>query len=92
MRLHALVYAALGNVPLFGLVYDPKVQSFLSQICAENSCVDVNDTEADIEQMIFHSFENFKAIEGVREEKISKLKKSAQENCLHAQKFLESEF
>lgn len=32
MRLHTLIFAAVQRVPMLGLVYDPKVQSFLDQI------------------------------------------------------------
>jgi len=31
MRLHPLIFAAVGGVPAIGLVYDPKVEEFLSQ-------------------------------------------------------------
>lgn len=31
MRLHPLVFAAIGGVPAVGLVYDPKVEDFLDQ-------------------------------------------------------------
>ncbi|MCL2200049.1 MAG: polysaccharide pyruvyl transferase CsaB [Defluviitaleaceae bacterium] len=30
MRLHALIYAVITNLPIIGLVYDPKVSSFIS--------------------------------------------------------------
>ncbi len=32
MRLHALIFGAMMQVPLVGLVYDPKVEHFLSRI------------------------------------------------------------
>ena len=30
MRLHSLIYAAVASVPLIGLVYDPKISSFMN--------------------------------------------------------------
>jgi len=33
MRLHILIYAATANVPVFGLSYDPKIDSVLSYLC-----------------------------------------------------------
>ena len=49
MRLHALIFAASQGVPLVGVVYDPKVSSFLKymgqelfvdldSVTAENLC------------------------------------------------------
>ena len=36
MRLHALIFAAGQGIPLAGVVYDPKVSSFLRYIGQEN--------------------------------------------------------
>ena len=32
MRLHTLIFAAVQRVPMIGLVYDPKVRSFLDAV------------------------------------------------------------
>lgn len=36
MRLHTLIYASSCNVPIIGIVYDPKVNGFLEYIGEEN--------------------------------------------------------
>ncbi len=38
MRLHALIYAAGGGVPVIGLAYDPKVTGFMEYIGQERLC------------------------------------------------------
>ncbi|MCF6465473.1 polysaccharide pyruvyl transferase CsaB [Clostridium sp. Cult2] len=46
MRLHSLIYAATQNVPMVGIVYDPKIEGFLKSINMGNMCPveDVKDT------------------------------------------------
>ena len=46
MRLHGLIFAAGHGAPLVGIVYDPKVRSFLRYIGQENA-VDLGDVTAD---------------------------------------------
>lgn len=46
MRLHGLIFAAGQGVPLIGVVYDPKVSSFLSYI-AQNLYIDLNELSAE---------------------------------------------
>ncbi len=58
MRLHPLIFAAVGGVPGIGLVYDPKVDEFLAQTGqvsvgpvekaqTEDILLAINDVEAD---------------------------------------------
>ncbi len=52
MRLHALIFAAGQGIPLAGVVYDPKVSSFLRYIGQENF-TDLEDlTEETLKAMI----------------------------------------
>lgn len=46
MRLHALIFAAGQGVPLAGVVYDPKVSSFLRYI-GQDQFMDLEDLTAD---------------------------------------------
>lgn len=46
MRLHALIFAAGQGVPLAGVVYDPKVSSFLRYI-GQDQFMDLTDLTAD---------------------------------------------
>lgn len=47
MRLHALIFAAGQGIPLAGIVYDPKVSSFLRYIGQEHFA-DLADLQQDI--------------------------------------------
>ena len=52
MRLHALIFAAGQGIPLAGIVYDPKVSSFLRYI-GQNLFVNLEDlTEQDLRSLI----------------------------------------
>ena len=50
MRLHALIYAAVQNVPMLGIVYDPKIQFYLKAL--DMPCAgDVREDALDVERM-----------------------------------------
>lgn len=42
MRLHSLIYAAIANVPLMGISYDPKIKGFLDYT-SQTLYADIND-------------------------------------------------
>ncbi|MBQ7037263.1 MAG: polysaccharide pyruvyl transferase CsaB [Clostridia bacterium] len=46
MRLHALIYAAGGGVPVIGLSYDPKVRGFMEYIGQDRIC-DIREIETE---------------------------------------------
>ncbi len=46
MRLHALIFAALGGVPAVPLVYDPKVRELAGRLGLDQLCMDVKDIDA----------------------------------------------
>ena len=47
MRLHALIFAASGGVPIIGVDYDPKVTAFMKYIGRETSCLPFGDIDSD---------------------------------------------
>ncbi len=50
IRLHSLIYAAVMGVPMIGISYDPKVDSFLASIDREALC--------DVKDFTFEKFKN----------------------------------
>jgi len=48
MRLHGLIYAVSVGIPVIGLVYDPKVSSFIEYM---NDCSYVNTSALDLEAL-----------------------------------------
>ncbi|MDR7871274.1 MAG: polysaccharide pyruvyl transferase CsaB [Tissierellaceae bacterium] len=51
MRLHSLIYAAGQEVPMVGLVYDPKVEGILNSLNMNYMC---NVDDLDFEELIGH--------------------------------------
>ncbi len=46
MRLHSLIYAAIANVPLMGISYDPKIKGFL-EYTNQSIFSDITDLDTD---------------------------------------------
>ena len=47
MRLHSLIYSAIGNVPVVGISYDPKIKSFMDYM-NQNLCIDITQMNGDV--------------------------------------------
>jgi len=63
MRLHGLIFAASQGVPLVGVSYDPKVESFLESIGGE-LCLKYEELEAkELERMISLAVRQFEDME-----------------------------
>jgi polysaccharide pyruvyl transferase CsaB len=43
MRLHSLILAAIMNVPVIGIAYDPKIMGFVSSINQEKYAINIED-------------------------------------------------
>ncbi len=84
MRLHTLIYAAINAVPVVGLVYDPKISSFMEYthqkhyLDVEN--IDGNELKAQLDDCV----ENYDAIKKDLKDNYSRLREQAQLNGKYA--------
>ena len=63
MRLHSLIYSAIGNVPVIGISYDPKIKSFMDYM-NQKLCISVGDTDEksgrEAADALFADYDNIK--------------------------------
>jgi len=83
MRLHALVFAAMLNIPILAISYDPKVDAFMKLIGQEEYLVNMNEVTREVLcKKIDELWEHREVIKKQLEERVSRLasesKKSAQ--------------
>jgi len=91
MRLHSLIYSASVKTPVVGIVYDPKVKSFLEYI-GQNHYVDIKDISSpDFASVVNSSFERRFKIKEEFEKRISELEEKAFSNAKMAMKLLNRE-
>jgi len=81
MRLHSLIYSAAASVPLIGLVYDPKVSSFMSYT-HQNLYAGVSDLGYDnLKSLIDECMNNYDDIAADLRENYKVLSEKAEQNA-----------
>ena len=81
MRLHMLMYAAINSIPMIGLVYDPKVSSFMKNI-NQNRELNVEAlTEDVLYKMLAETVRDYETIKGELKKNYSGLKEKALKNA-----------
>ena len=80
MRLHSLIYATIGGVPLIGIAYDPKIKSFM-EYASLNLYADIEEFDAktgiELTDKLFADYDNIKS--GLKDS-YQKLKQKSMEN------------
>ncbi len=93
MRLHSLIFAASLCIPAVGLVYEPKVEAFLSYIGQKNAsagCVRHLEFES-LKNTVETIWNNRESISGRMPERINILKLKALENAKLASALIEED-
>lgn len=84
MRLHTLIYATISSVPLIGLVYDPKISSFMEYTHQKHYFPVENLNINMLKTAIDDCIKNYDNIKIDLEENYHKLKRQAQHNGKYA--------
>lgn len=89
MRLHSLIYAATQEVPMVGIVYDPKVEGILKSFNIEYMCFIENLSSEDLVYNIEKVWKNKEEIKKSLKEQDEKFKQKALSNVSMALELLE---
>ncbi len=80
MRLHSLVYAVIGNVPLIGISYDPKIKGFMDYI-NQKLCIDMAKITPDaVNKAVDELFADYDSIKDELKKAYYVLKEKARQN------------
>ena len=80
MRLHSLIFAAMCNVPMLGLSYDPKVEAFIKEIGQPSLRVGANLDLNRFKNLLERISTNKKSIKNSLEIKGKELREKAKQN------------
>jgi polysaccharide pyruvyl transferase CsaB len=91
MRLHSLIIASKMNVPVVGLIYDPKVESYLKIIGQECYACNINGLKVeDLKGQIERVYNNQEAIKDDLKKNIQRVKGEAIEQFSIITNYLEN--
>lgn len=89
MRLHSLIYAASVNLPMVGIIYDPKVEAMVKELGIKEY-VDVEDFSAEeLYEEIRKALNSIEERKIILEEETEKMRSASKENVEIAIKLLE---
>ncbi|MDO4300672.1 MAG: polysaccharide pyruvyl transferase CsaB [Clostridia bacterium] len=82
MRLHTLIFAAVKNIPMVGIIYDPKIEYYLKELdMPEGGDVRKEKLDSDkITSITMDIFENMNRYKGVLKSKADMMTSKADEN------------
>ena len=81
MRLHTLMYAAISDVPMIGIVYDPKISSFMNNI-GQDRMIKVEElTEEKLFTMLEETIRDYVVIKDNLKRSYTGLKALAEKNA-----------
>lgn len=84
MRLHMLIFASVMDVPMVGIVYDPKVQGFMDYMNQKNYIHLERFNSEEFSKMVAECNDNLDAIKKDIKTTSDKLRAAAQENARYA--------
>lgn len=76
VRLHALIYSAVMNVPMIGISYDPKIDSFLSNVGMDTSLNVRNFTLEQFQNIYDGIMEHYTHLQALIAENVEKMKQA----------------
>ena len=91
MRLHSLIYAAAREVPVIGLVYDPKITGVMDYMNQRQYLAAESLAAGQLEGMIDRCMENYDDYREELKENVEGLRKKAEENAKYAVELLNKE-
>lgn len=89
MRLHMLIFASVENIPMAGIVYDPKIKGFMEYMNQKNY-IDIKEFDSEgFIKMLAELEENIEKYREKLKKSSEELKKKAEENAILAVKLAE---